>query len=277
VTYRWPLLVASVAVVGAVTALMGTGDTQVHNVIDRSGASTVTRPAPTGAAGLFANIRNDDHHGDGFRIERVLGPDGQTRLIVYFKGQDTTPGRDLGRSIGVSTGLIGADTDALRAIDGALADCPQARASEVMLVGLSQGGMDAQNIAALHRYRVAALVTFGSPIVRFDDPGIATVHIRATGDPVPIAGQAARAMVTAILGGLALPMAGALRSVATAVRIALQPTVFTYDPHDGVGMHVHENDYPAAARDFDRSDAPGFAAAKEHFAKFHGTETVIVD
>lgn len=271
---RLLLVVVPTAIVATGAALYVPSDTRAHNVIARSDM----RPSPAGAAELFSHIRNDDHHGDGFRVERVIGDDGQTRLIVYFKGQDTTPGRGLGlgRSIGVSTGLIGVDAAAVDAIDRALADCPKGQASEVMLVGLSQGGMDAQNIAASHRYRVDTLVTFGSPIVRLDDPAIATVHIRAGGDPVPIAGEAGRAVSTAALGGL-LPPVGLLRSTISAIRIALLPTIFAYDPHDGTGMHVHENDYPAAARAFDRSDGPEFAGVRAHIATFHGAATVIVD
>lgn len=55
---------------------------------------------PHGAAELLSHVENDrvddqgnelesKESGDGLRIERVLGPDGQTRAIVYFKGQDS--------------------------------------------------------------------------------------------------------------------------------------------------------------------------------------------
>lgn len=50
----------------------------------------------------------------------------------------------------------------LAAIDWAVAKATNAK---VMLVGYSQGGMDAQNIAESGRYDVSTVVTFGSPIV----------------------------------------------------------------------------------------------------------------
>ena len=61
------------------------------------------------------------------------------------------------------------------------------------------------------------------------------------------------------------------------MRIARLPTVFSYDPRDGVGMHVHEDDYPAAAQAFDRSDDPQFVGVKAQMAKFGGPAAVIVD
>ena len=45
---------------------------------------------------------------------------------------------------------------------------PGSKDYEMMLVGYSQGGMDAQNLAALRKYNVTSLVTYGSPLTQAD-------------------------------------------------------------------------------------------------------------
>jgi pimeloyl-ACP methyl ester carboxylesterase len=83
-----------------------------------------------------------------------------------------------------------------------------------MLVGLSQGGMDAQNLASAGENNVSTLMTYGTPIIRADDPTIATAHIRAEGDPVPVFGErraAARRAATNPLSGCPYPQRDSLR------------------------------------------------------------------
>ena len=57
----------------------------------------VGRDAPTNAQQLWYtgyNMPNADHAGDGYRIQTVLGADGETRMVVYINGTDG--GKDLG-------------------------------------------------------------------------------------------------------------------------------------------------------------------------------------
>lgn len=113
-----------------------------------------------------------------------------------------------------------------------------------MLVGLSQGGMDAQNIANSGKFNVTNLVTYGSPVNLADDPKINTVHIRAEGNPVPAAGEAVAAAartatnpLSAVLPKQALPLVYAAEVLAPR-----SDHVFTHDsPNDGQGMQVHEH------------------------------------
>lgn len=228
-----------------------------------------------GAAELLRRLENDqrDDQGDticdvdGVRIETVVGPDGKSRLIVYLKGQDTTSNRDFARSVGLATGLVGVDASITRQIEEALAKLPEGKKSEVMLVGLSQGGMDAQNLAAAGRYNVTTLMTYGTPIIHADSPGIATAHIRAEGDPVPVAGEAAAAMARS--GGNPLSL------LAHAVT-PRSDNVFTHDtPGDGEWGSVHGNGYPGAAEAFDESTDRGFDDVKKNMKKFEGAVTVV--
>ena len=145
------------------------------------------------------------------------------------------------------------------------------------MVGLSQGGMDAQNFASSGKYNVTTLVTYGSPIIQSDNPNIQTVHIQAVGDPVPAAGEAAQIAMNALKGKYAVPIVGPLAYAGDVVGKVAPANTFSYDPHDGVGMQVHENDYPVAAQAFDKSDDARFDDVKQSMKKFEGTETVIVN
>lgn len=230
-----------------------------------------------GAAEMFHRLENDQTNDygestgdvDGVRIESVVGPDGKTRLIVYLKGQDTADVRGLDRSLGLATGVVGVDAGIARQIDEALAKLPDGKKTEVMLVGHSQGGMDAQNIASSGKYNVTTLMTYGTPIIKADNPDIATVHIRAEGDPVPTAGESAAAVAH-----------GGRNPIAIAAH-ALTPrsdNVFTYDaPGDGTGFDVHDKGYPGAAAGFDKSTDSRFDDVKENIKKFEGTVTVVAE
>ena len=68
-------------------------------------------------------------------------------------------------------------------IDAALEKAPGA---SIILVGFSQGGMDAQNIAASGRYNVAGVITFGSPIVQPPSQYYYTLHLWDTRDNIPM-------------------------------------------------------------------------------------------
>jgi pimeloyl-ACP methyl ester carboxylesterase len=147
--------------------------------------------APTGAAGLFRQVLTTNGSYDGLMIQQVVGPDGKDRFIVYFNGTySATRLTDL-RNIPVAGGEV--DTYVLGRIDDALraagyqpdADGTFKNGPDVMLVGYSQGGMDAQNIAHDGRYHVTDLVTYGSPLTYSDNSHINTVHLRADGDSVP--------------------------------------------------------------------------------------------
>ena len=69
----------------------------------------------------------------------------------------------------------------IKAIDEAVAKAPNAK---VMLVGYSQGGMDAQNIAASGKYNVTSVVTYGSPIVQPASKSYTSIHLWDTRDNI---------------------------------------------------------------------------------------------
>jgi uncharacterized protein YukE len=255
-----------------------------------------TQPAPEGTAALFNTIKDTDGSYDGLMIQQVMGTDGKIRFIAYLNGTDAADRLTPERNIPVALG--GTDTYVEGRIDAALKaagyqpgpDGTFKNGPEVMLVGYSQGGMDAQNVAAGGRYHVTDLVTYGSPLTFADNPQINTIHLRADGDGVPD------------LPAEALAVAGGDPGLAAAIRSGLvdgpgdkvpldQPrtgpssNIHHYDPRTSapliqnghvnwvnglVGNHGIADTYLNVGTDFDTSSDPSLADEHRSLARFHG-------
>lgn len=143
------------------------------------------KKAPEGAGKLYDETRKDGL--DGLRIDSVRGTGNQVRLIVYMGGTNQAPRLPALRNLNLIAGYQ--DPYIASRIAGAAAHVKRqyGYSPEIMLVGFSQGGMDAQNLARLdsQEFNIAAVVTFGSPLTQKDSSDYETVHIRATTDPVP--------------------------------------------------------------------------------------------
>jgi hypothetical protein len=195
-------------ITAAVEALRQAADTLRRNADEQDKASAVNTSdtaagrmydvgqAPKGTEDLFKEIlATQNGKRDGVRVQQVVGSDGTTRFIVYLDG--TFGGQDM-TLLGNGPAAKGyVDPDIYKRINDALAAAgyqPGPNGPEMMLVGYSQGGMDAQTIAATGRYHVTNLVTYGSPLTQADQSGITTLHLRAVGDNVP-------GMPSELLGG----------------------------------------------------------------------------
>jgi pimeloyl-ACP methyl ester carboxylesterase len=148
--------------------------------------------APQNLHGLVEDLDDLGEKNEIFRIKEVIGPDGETRFIVYFPGtkgdifdfsnysQLGGWGEDLPMWAGGNTAIAAAVAEQLRRT---LAEHPDA---EVMLVGFSQGGMVAQAIADSCAFNVKEVVTFGSPpladVSGFGGANVTRMHHAA--DPV---------------------------------------------------------------------------------------------
>ena len=245
-----------------------------QDIASAAGTTTATggTAAATNTSELLKHVRNDHKDVDRMRIERVVGPDGKTRLIVYFKGQESVAERSFWRSAGLASGSIQVDKDLVREIDEILTSTPDGKRTEVMLVGLSQGGMDAQNIAASGRYNVTALVTYGSPIVQSDVHGVATVHMQADGDHVPGMGfgRGAGTAIENMASGQYVPGIGLGAFFVDLVSPPSSQSVFKCDPGLAANVDVHANGYPKVANAFDASQDPRFDEVKQRMKDFQG-------
>ncbi|MBB2991254.1 VCBS repeat-containing protein [Mycolicibacterium iranicum] len=134
--------------------------------------------APSSYAGLFQRLRyKTAYAAEGVHIETVLDDEGNDARVIVYLGGTTEDwfGTNQPRIDNVPAFVQRTvKEEQLKLIDAALERAPGAK---VMLVGYSQGGMDAQNIAALGRYDVTSVVAFGSPIVQAGSDKYATIHL----------------------------------------------------------------------------------------------------
>jgi YVTN family beta-propeller protein len=170
--------------------------------------------APTTLRDLYNKVRavTDDQfrYPNGIDVQTVRGDDGKNRLIVYIGGTTNdvwTGDQAKAENITAVAGVL--KPDQIRAIKNALEACSGDAAcgqiSEIMLVGYSQGGIDAQNLAAPNTIinaalladpsfastvralpsLVTAVITYGSPITTTPSSGDAVLHVQDRFDAVP--------------------------------------------------------------------------------------------
>ena len=138
-------------------------------------------PAANGLHDMWSEIHDIPGESSGYRVQKVVGADEVERYIVYISGTKGVfdPVQGWGDNIDAISG--GVDQAQLDALDRLIPDD-----AEVMMVGYSQGGIEAQNIAASERLNVTQVVTFGSPVR--NDLNISAIHLGDGYDPVPGAG-----------------------------------------------------------------------------------------
>lgn len=124
-----------------------------------------------------------------------IDPDGETRLIVYLGGTTSdflTGNQAIMENIPATMGLL--KQDQVDAINQAISRCESKTScgpvKGIMFVGYSQGGIDAQNLAAAASSLgwgglTTTVVTFASPITRVLPSEIGVLHLADPFDPVP--------------------------------------------------------------------------------------------
>ncbi len=267
----------------AVSALREGANSLRHNAqeqerVSNTAGASVGGAAPVGTAQLFAHIDNYNKEGDGVRIEKVLGADGKTRLIVYFQGMSTTENRTLERNVPLLDGKV--DPAVIARIREALDGSPDGTKTDIMLVGFSQGGIDAQNVAAEANglgFHVTNLVTYGSPVITAGLDGVQTVHLHGNTsegvpDLVPGAGSVVHSVNT-VVPGLSM-----FTGIAGLANQAPSPWNSVFASNSDVPLsklldkgYDHTLLYPDVAQDFDKSTDPRFTDVKASMQKYQGT------
>lgn len=226
--------------------------------------------APTSAQGLVDGLSSMNDKEDSFRIMTILGDDGKKRYIVYLGGSDSSSHMPLLQSIESSLNqLDGATQYYIDKIKAATTADPGA---EVMIVGFSQGGMIAQNIADHSSINVKTVVTFASPALQDSNGygGADVIRISDPLDPVPHLIDAGRVA----LGPLA-----AAQGFADAINVKARATTSAFTP-DGLDEHfqargpellnVHSlENYRDVASEFQQSAAT--EEARQSISRFSGT------
>lgn len=144
--------------------------------------------APSNVGDLYLHLRDVTASApDSIYIEKIQTQrvGGEVRFIVYIGG---TTGNWVGNNQSVITNLPAYHGDIKQhQVDAIKRAIGENATAKVMLVGYSQGGLDAQNLAASGKFNVTTVVTYGSPINQpAPDPDkYRIVHLRADLDPVP--------------------------------------------------------------------------------------------
>ncbi|WP_284254002.1 hypothetical protein [Pseudolysinimonas kribbensis] len=149
--------------------------------VDRQRVDT----APSGATQRLERVPE----GDQVRIERYTAPGSPDRFVVYVGPTETFDPRpegepwDMASNVG---GVGGEDVASIRATELAMRDAGITDASQVQLVGFSQGGMVAARIAADGDWNAVGLQTFGAPSGNVVLPdGVQGMAVRNREDFIP--------------------------------------------------------------------------------------------
>ena len=204
--------------------------------------STHSKQSANGLHDMWNEIHKIPKDSSGYRVQKVMVGD-QEKYIVYIVGTDGSQTQTWGSNVNAMIGQV--DEKQLAAIEKLV------KGHEVMLVGYSQGGMDAQNIAQSGRLNVQQIVTFGSPVR--SDLDVPALHLQATGDGVP--GAAA---------GLPGPYFD------SAIAASHNPSVFVGEsdirPNGHNGLTIHGGGYDDLSKTFDHEASNGDARAAESAA-----------
>lgn len=255
--FALPLLLARVRTLGRGfvprDAQLRGGPQPVTVPVLRRGAAT----APSALADVAARMPG---HGDGrIRVERYVMPDGSRQFAAYLAG--TQSAMSVSEPFDMASNLDLYDGARAASYDAAVAALHAAGARDgdtVHLAGHSQGGMIAERLALDGQFRVATVVTFGSPVQADVRGDTLQVALRHTDDPV-----------AALAAGGAPYPTGAPGSF-VAERVA--------DPGGSVtdlAFGAHQLDaYAETARLVDASDDPRVEAVRERLAEL-GTATSV--
>ncbi|WP_052070857.1 WXG100 family type VII secretion target [Rhodococcoides fascians] len=265
-------------------AISAAADTLRRNASEQESTSAAATGATVGMSSLvcsepsvstssmYTRIRSDeDKNNDGMTIDKVVGSDGIERYVVYLDG---TGGAgdvwNMGNRLSAYANgykIFGINDSY---ITERMSKIPSG--AEVMLVGYSQGGIDAQNIAASGKFNVTDVVTFGSPKVPNADPasrGVNVLQLEAFFDPVPrtdsVAANPARITGDALFDAAA--------GFLDPNRGATERFVGVGEGQDPIDIHGNQASYESVGRQFDNSTDPRFDTIRQSMTRYQGTVT----
>jgi len=196
------------------------------------------------------------------QYEAMVGADGKTRLIFFIGGTGSELLSQLRNGGVYAGGLFEQFYSFIHKISlqykTTVGPWPFQwnQYPEIMLVGHSQGGMDAQNIAwasALDpTVNITTVVTFGAPVIKPDSPFHHSVHIQATEDRI---------------ADLGLPLSGSVFEASSGYP---RPGGTVFNIADWANSPAHRAGYPQLGDQFKASTEQRFNAVKSEMSKFNG-------
>ncbi len=162
---------------------------------DYAGTAVPTGPpasydVPTDLRDLIGDLATTADGADGeIAIQRLTGPDGESRWIVHLPGTDDFVDQRAIRNLGSNLNLIAGDDTAYgQAISSAMEQAGVQSDDPVLMVGHSQGGMQAAALSADpdFRYHITHVVTAGAPVATMGIPAdISVLSLENSADVVP--------------------------------------------------------------------------------------------
>lgn len=222
---------------------------------------TVSRPAsrPASLDELAARLPDGAEPAGQIRIERYEDAAGP-RWIVYSAGTVTFAADSGDEPFDLESdvrGVAGTPADAQQAVLQAMADAGIAPGDPVLLVGHSQGALNAMRIAERGEYDVEGVVQFGGPTEQIPaPPGVAVLQVVHEQDLVPA------------LGGVAAAAAGGTLTIRrTLPDAALRPDRLTGRPIDDFPAHDMRA-YRETVRQAEAAGSPRLAALRGRWGAF---------
>jgi pimeloyl-ACP methyl ester carboxylesterase len=266
-------LPAVVRVAGPIGMLVSPGS---HADIVNAGAIAPTaRTLDATPVGITGTLLQRIPKGDGLRVDIVAATDGKRRVIAYMGGTGPTLLSQVRNALAYFA--VHDPTYARNVVAIKLAVLAATSWNnlfpDVMLVGYSQGGMDAQNIAHASNFdpalNVTTVVTFASPVNQFDSPVgyYETVHLRAAEDRIAAIGESLNFSDSVFLAATGLQKPPVSGDFLTDIGTWGLADVHDVD-HDPLA-------YLTVANDFTRSTDPEFSAVKNNIVTFDGRITTV--
>lgn len=244
--------------------------------------------APDSVDDLWENVREHTSEDDsGVFVQTIKGEDGKIRAIVYIGGTqlDSAENQAYWENLPTYQGKIKGDQ--VEAIDAALRACsnnPSCGAvEEIMIVGYSQGGMDAQNLTywnglntgQANRVPVTTVVTYGSPVVAINLTAT-TIHIRDEKDEVITIVTNAVEPVSAFFSIVTLQPVDAVWIAARQISAHVRGEIYTARSDTIPGelheftVHSTKGTYQELSHDFENTPDSQFTSQKENIDRFLG-------
>lgn len=227
---------------------------------------------PTGFGDLADRIPQISPGGPQLLIERYGGPD-QADWVVYIGGtvswspQATAEPWDLTSNLAAvaASGSANSGSASYRAVMQAMKQAGIGADDPVIMVGHSQGGLVAAQVASSGAFSAAGIATFGAPTAQLELPAeIPVVFVEHSDDLVPA------------LGGMPHlgPAAGVAVGAAAAVRLTVRREVYANAPIPaGQALPAHSlHTYRDTGVLMDESPEPRLGRFRERLTRLVGTQ-----
>ncbi|WP_285033366.1 hypothetical protein [Mycolicibacterium sp. lyk4-40-TYG-92] len=179
-------------VVAQVQQIVNTVKSAVNSIVTFV-ASAIHQSSPSAqqfnptAQALYTRLRDTADTKSGIWVDKIVNSNNKISYIVYLGGTQLDPGAQQNLGSNIPSALHQVKSAELQTIVNAIYAKGGDPHAPIMLVGFSQGGIDAQNIAeSATGLNIKSVVMYAAPLVYWSPNSRFTqIDLVATGDPVP--------------------------------------------------------------------------------------------